>query len=299
MTTSADPTTGATHLNPTAQDMVEWLPTTVADHRIRYGEDAQQFGDLRLPPTPAPSDGHPVIVVIHGGGYSPNWPHDHCAPLAEDLTAAGAATWTIEYRKPGQTGGGWPGTWLDIAAAFDHLRVIAEQHPIDLARVVVVGHSAGGTFGSWAAGRATIPAGSEVHVADPLPLSGVVTLAGMLDLQAFLEEEPEPSSHVHRLVGADGASDDAAWTARLAEISPSVRGGAVSVPQALVIGSLDDPGMIEQSRAYVAEAEAAGRPVSFDFLEGANHFDMVDTRGGAWPLIAAHALSLAGIEVSA
>ncbi len=54
MTTSADPTTSATYLNPTAQDMVEWLPATVADHRIRYGEDAQQFGDLRLPSTPRP-----------------------------------------------------------------------------------------------------------------------------------------------------------------------------------------------------------------------------------------------------
>ncbi|MEP9364648.1 alpha/beta fold hydrolase [Nocardioides sp. CN2-186] len=288
---------GTPYANPTPQDIVEWLPRRLPDHRLRYGDDAQQFGDLRLPAhDPATSAGHPVVVVVHGGGYSPNWSLDHIAPLAERLTeAAGVATWNLEYRKPGQRGGGWPGTWLDIAAGIDHLGTIAEQFRLDLDRVVLVGHSAGGTFVSWAAGRSAVAADSDVHTAAPLAVRGVLPLAGMLDLEAFMTEGPEPPEFLSILLGAHVPLPEDELRARIEQVSPMVRWQHVTAGQALIVGSSDASSLIEQSHAYVGLGDA---PLDLDYLEGANHFDLVDPDGLAWPVVLGRVLSLAGLEPS-
>lgn len=285
----------AAYTNPAPEDIIEWLPHKRADRRIRYGTDAQQFGDLRIPQTPAPEGGYPVVVVIHGGGYSPNWPYDHMSLLAESLTAAGdVVTWNLEYRKPGQRGGGWAGTWLDIANGVDFVRSLAEQYPLNLDRVVALGHSAGGTFVSWAAGRSALAADSDVYLPNPLQVCGVVPLAPMLALDEFVQSGHQFSS---MLVDAEESSPEQVRE-RIAQVSPTARDHHISVPQAVIIGSLDDPGMIERSRKYVADAQTRGTEATFDYLEGANHFDMVDPRSAAWPVIAGRTLSLCGIEDS-
>ncbi len=58
--------------------------------------------------------------------------------------------WNIEYRRVGD-GGGWPATFEDVAAAIDHLATL--DAPVDLERVSILGHSAGGHLALWAAGR--------------------------------------------------------------------------------------------------------------------------------------------------
>jgi acetyl esterase/lipase len=275
------------------------LPRRLPDHRLRYGDDAQQFGDLRLPAhDPVATTGHPVVVVVHGGGYSPNWSLDHIAPLAERLTlVAGVATWNLEYRKPGQRGGGWPGTWLDIAAGIDHLRTIADRFWLDLDRVVVVGHSAGGTFGNWAAGRSAVAAESDVHTPAPLELRGVLALAGMLDLDAFMSDGPEPPEFLSILLGADGPLPEHELQARTRQVSPMIRWQHVGSLQSLIVGSEDATSLIEQSHAYVQAANGQGSsPIELDYLEGANHFDLVDPDGAAWPVVLRRVLSLAGLE---
>ncbi|HUQ79959.1 MAG TPA: alpha/beta hydrolase, partial [Gemmatimonadaceae bacterium] len=161
---------------------LESLPSQPPDARIAYGSDSSQYGELRLPAGPGP---HPVAVLIHGGCFKAAYATlRDLAPMGDALKAAGIATWSVEYRRVGQPGGGWPGTYLDIASAVDHLRVLARQHPLDLRRAVVVGHSAGGHLAMWAAARARVPAGSDIHSVDPLPLRGVLDLAGPVDLTA-------------------------------------------------------------------------------------------------------------------
>src|SRR5262249_24368755 len=109
--------------------------------RIAYGTSAPQFGELRLPPG---SDPHPVVVLLHGGLWLSDYGLDLMTPLAEDLTAHGVATWNLEYRRLGDDGGGWPGTFLDVAAGCDHLRQLAPARGLDPERIVSLGHSAGG-----------------------------------------------------------------------------------------------------------------------------------------------------------
>ena len=100
-------------------------------------------------------------------------------PLAEDLVGHGYAVWNIEYRRVGESGGGWPGTFLDVAAAVD--AVVSMDSSLDVQRVAVVGHSTGGHLATWTAHRAFL--NEDSPGADPgVRPHGVVSLAGVLDL---------------------------------------------------------------------------------------------------------------------
>ena len=86
--------------------------------------------------------------MIHGGCWLAQYHVAHIRKLAAAFANEGIATWTLEYRRVGDPGGGWPGTFDDIAAGADHLLSLAGDHHIDLDRVVVAGHSAGKRSGS-------------------------------------------------------------------------------------------------------------------------------------------------------
>lgn len=157
-------------------------PMPHATQRIAYGQGANQLAELWLPDGPGP---HPVVGMVHGGCWRArvanlsimNW-------AAEDLRRRGVAVWNIEYRGVDQAGGGWPGTFEDVAAAADALRPVAAAHDLSLARVVAVGHSAGGHLAMWLAARPRLPAGSPLASAHPLPIAAVVSLGGLPDLAA-------------------------------------------------------------------------------------------------------------------
>ena len=80
------------------------LPQPEADHRLSYGQDPLQFGDLRLPEGEGP---FPVVIVIHGGCWLAEYDLGYTSSFADTLTNSGMATWSIEYRRVGDLGGGW------------------------------------------------------------------------------------------------------------------------------------------------------------------------------------------------
>jgi acetyl esterase/lipase len=153
--------------------------------RVEYGPDPNQFGELRIPAGRGP---HPVVVLIHGGCFKAAYASlRDLAPMGDALKAQGIATWNVEYRRLGQPGGGWPGTHQDVGRAVDQLRALAETYRLDLNRVVIVGHSAGGHLAMWAASRSRIPTSSALYANDPLKVRGVVDLAGPVDLSANID----------------------------------------------------------------------------------------------------------------
>src|SRR5258708_5269307 len=154
----------------TTQDALKG-PFPKADHRVSYGKDPLQFADLRVPSGKGP---FPVVMVIHGGCWLAEYDLAYIGRLSAALTEKGIATWTVEYRRVGNPGGGAPGTFEDIASAAAHLRVLAKEYPLDLKRVVAVGHSAGGHLALW--------------LASSFPLRGVVSLAGVTDLRVAAEQ---------------------------------------------------------------------------------------------------------------
>ncbi|HYF64217.1 MAG TPA: alpha/beta hydrolase, partial [Herpetosiphonaceae bacterium] len=116
-------------------------PAPPADLRLAYGPDPLHFGDLRLPAGPGP---HPLVIVVHGGFWRNRYDLEHIGHVCAALTARGLATWSIEYRRIGDPGGGWPGTFLDAGRAADYARELAPRFNLDLERTVSAGHSAGG-----------------------------------------------------------------------------------------------------------------------------------------------------------
>ncbi len=266
----------------TARDLVS-LPQPKADTAIHYGPDSLQFGELRIPRAAGP---RPVAVVIHGGCWMAQFGLDHARSEAEALRQAGLAVWSIEYRRVGNPGGGWPGTFEDVGAAIDHLRTLATRYPLDLGRVVLVGHSAGGHLALWAAARRNLPAGTAVRGADPLPVAGVVSLAGVPDLRRPLQATPQVCGDaVAQLLGDTSAS-------RLRLTSP-VELMPLRVPLEIMTGAEDAIVPPAWAREYGELATKAGEQVTVTVIPDAGHFEVVSPGQPAWKVVEAAVLKLA------
>src|SRR5580693_2503304 len=95
-------------------------PLPVATQKIAYGSDPLQFAELWLPDGPGP---HPLVVMAHGGCWDSRVAKASIMNyLAEDLRRRGVAVWNLEYRGVDRPGGGYPGTFLDVADGADAVR---------------------------------------------------------------------------------------------------------------------------------------------------------------------------------
>jgi len=257
-------------------------PVPPGARRIAYGADALQFGELRVPTTKGP---YPVAIVIHGGCYLAKLgtmdPRavalDNMRPLAAALGDAGIATWNIEYRRLGHEGGGWPGTFRDVAAGADYLRTIKDAQ-LDLTRVIAIGHSAGGHLALWLAAREKIPAGSDIHTTNPLPLSGAVNLDGPADLTATLAvQKPICGSPVITdLLG--GSPDERPERYKAASPADLLD---TATPQALFAGRMFGA----QVAPYEAAVKRAGGRIQTTVLTEAGHFIFIDPLSEVWPMV--------------
>jgi acetyl esterase/lipase len=244
--------------------------------RIAYGKNSEQFGELRLPEGDGP---HPVVVVIHGGFWQAAYDLKHLYPFSAALTAAGWATWSIEYRRVGQEGGGWPDTFDDVAAATDALRDLAAPHSLDLRRVFAIGHSAGGHLALWTASRHRIPVESAVYRKSPLPVKGVVSLAGVCDLRQAWDLKLGGGVVRGLLGGTPEEFSDRYSAASPADLLP------LGVPQVLVHGEKDAAVPFAMSQAYQKKATERGDAARLVALPDAGHFEVIDPRSKEWPQI--------------
>jgi acetyl esterase/lipase len=236
----------------------------ICEHH-HYGDKRSQLAELFLPDGDGP---HPVAVVIHGGFWRAQYGRKLMHPLCRDLVERGWAAWNLEYRRLGRlSGGGWPNTFDDLDAGIDHLRVL--QAPLDLTRVVTIGHSAGGHLAALAATRP----GPSVAV------TAVVSQAGVLDLERAWEWRLSKGV-VRRLLG--GTPDQ--QRDRYAAASPAQR-LPLGVPALLTHGGGDDIVPPAMSEGFHAGARAAGDECELVMLPGEDHFGHLDVANPLWKAV--------------
>lgn len=251
--------------------------------RIGYGTLPLQFGELRVPATTGP---HPVAIVIHGGcwlsklgTYPPQAVAlDNMRPLADALTTAGIATWNIEYRRLGDEGGGWPGTFRDVAAAADHIRALAREHRLDLKRVISIGHSAGAHFALWLAARPKLAATSDLYTLDPVRLAGVVSLDGPADLKATIPLQ-RPVCGAPVITDLVGGSPEER-PERYRDASP-IEQLPLGVPQVFFTGQM----FAAHAAPYEAAVKRAGDVAEIIASPKAGHFVFIDPQSETWPQV--------------
>lgn len=253
-----------------------------AGHRIPYGSHPQQFGELRPPRGTGPA---PIAIVIHGGCWSAEYGLGYMGNFCAALNEAGVATWSIEYRRVGNEGGGWPGTFQDVAAAADFVREFAKQYTLDLKRVISVGHSAGGHLALWLAARSKLSRDSELYAQSPIVLRAVVSLAGIPDL-ARAGREGVCNDMANQLIGGTPAQ----FPERYRQASPSEI-LPLGVKQVLIHGDADEHVPLQLSADYEDQARRAGDDVELITVSGAGHFEVVTPSAAAWKRVEAGILS--------
>lgn len=254
------------------------------DLTLRYGPLVDQVIDVRVPPREGWRNDRRMrlVVLIHGGFWRWTYDRQHAGAQSAALADEGYVVATVEYRRVGPGGGGWPETFDDLAEITDRVPGLvsaAVGRPLPEQSAVLVGHSAGGHLALWAAGRHRLPQSSRWHRRSPLPVAGVVSLAGVSDL-VRADELRLGADATRALLGGDSRAEPQRYaTANPAALLP------LGAPTILVHGTDDDVVPVELSRAYARRATAAGDEVELVELEGIGHFELIDPLSGAWPRV--------------
>ncbi|MFG1943281.1 alpha/beta hydrolase [Nonomuraea sp. NPDC048826] len=290
----------ATHIHGRGVAGLRWA-VRHAVHRLRqphvrvpYGTDRDQWGHLYLPapqtaartaeteapalprrrggpPEPPAGDAGagpwPVVVLVHGGYWRSLWDADLMEGLCADLTGRGFAVWNLEYRRPDRHG--WDATTADVAAGMEALAGL--DAPLDLERVAIAGHSAGGQLALRAA-------------ADGAGVALAVSLAGVLDLVEG-DRRWVGAGAVASALGAHTWDDTPGEERSAAErtyggASPLVR-VPIKVRQLIVQGSGDDLDLVDFGRRYARTAANAGDEVTYLEMVG-DHLAVIDPGTPIW-----------------
>lgn len=229
---------------------------------ISYGADPLQVADLRIPSGEGP---FPVAIILHGGCFMASVDNrKSIAALADALGERGFATWNVEYRRVGDPGGGWPGTFEDVASAVDKLVTVAPQYKLDLDRVTIVGHSAGAFFALWAASRPRLDPPWSATTLNPVSvvaIDGPGTLAPFVGVDAQVCGEPV----IVPLMG--GTPEDKPAEYEIASPQDHLPLGIRQLAVTADLGELMQP--------YIQAVRSYGDQISVLAPDHANHFDVV------------------------
>lgn len=275
----------------------KWGESVTSD-ALRYDN---QVGDIFLPSQFTALT--PVIVLVHGGYWYDQYRRkttngSSMEPLALDLQSRGYVAVNLEYRRAANyptTGdsGGYTETFDDLIDGIDALQWVATEcgfDPyVDLNRIVVVGHSAGGHLALWRALQFGVdlsgPPAQYLHPATLNPIAAV----GLAAVSDFGDCGTVSCSAIDNFMsyGTYGQSSTdvqahlEVWS--LLQMLPRANSEAVSpIKVKLVHCSSDTIVYPAQSSAFEAESSSLSMiDTTYDPCSG-GHFDVIDPSHFSW-----------------
>lgn len=238
----------------------------------KYGSDSQQYGQFYKPHS---SSKLPVVIVIHGGYWKDNHSLDSYPTIdvVNYVKELDVAVWNLEYRRMNAFGDNktapWPAIFLDVIAGVDFLKNIEIEEKLDLSRVMVIGHSAGGHLATWVASREMIEPTSVLYRKDALKVHRLISISGVLDLQQ--PNDVDQPQQIKKLVGAGEAEKNG----ELANCNPNQLHDD-DVKTTIIHGDADETVHVNQALSYTSQA---GQNVKYVSLPDAGHFDMLPLAG--------------------
>lgn len=247
--------------------------------------------DIYLPP-PAAKGARPVVVYIHGGGWSGghsrhNGAFEDFPRVLASIAAKGYVVASVNYRLSGEAK--FPAAEQDVKSAIRWLRANAEKYRIDKARFAVWGSSAGGHLAALAATSCGVaelepppPAAGRGQTAAPAkpPESDCVQAAvpwyGVFDFAPLVQQAPQAQgarAGAPRGGGPGGflgcQGDCAPEVVRL--VSPASLVDPKDPPMLLVHGAEDKTVAVKQSQDMYDLLKKNGVKAELIVIPGVGH----------------------------
>ncbi|MBV2129864.1 alpha/beta hydrolase family protein [Arsukibacterium indicum] len=243
-------------INNVSYSSLAALPYNDTSIRLQYGPEPLQYGQLYLPPAATLNKRAPLLVFIHGGCWLNAYDISHSRAFSQAVANAGVAVWSVEYRRTGDEGGGWPGTYTDVLQALQYSQQALSAYAVDSSNIAIAGHSAGGQLALLAAGQAY-----QQLVSESLPsIKGVIGLAAITDMPAYASGTNSCQRAASQFLGGTASEQPQ----RYQEANP---GQQVMHPATLLLhGSADTIVPLEQ---------ASNSNMSYQIIADAGHFDWI------------------------
>jgi acetyl esterase/lipase len=242
---------------------------------VRYAEGAGRRHTLDVYRPRCGCAGAPVLLQIHGGGWTIGTKDTQGRPLMNRLARAGWVCVAANYRLSPRAK--WPAHLVDVKLALAWIREHVAEYGGDPEQVVVTGGSAGGHLAAMTALTVDDPRFQPGFEHVDTSVRAAIPMYGAYDLGAiFGGFERGAGAKIAEWIGSlvmgvTPSADPGAYT----DASPLASIDGPAPPFLVVHGSIDNLVPVEQARRFVARLREAGTDVTYVELEGAPHaFDV-------------------------